>query len=80
MPVNGHDSAFDDNVRALSQIRNRVLIVQSDLFDIRFPAHRAIHRARVDVAVTKRSGKRARDGALPRAGWAINGDDESGHS
>ena len=56
--VDGDDSAFDDEIRGTREIGDRRFVVQRDAVVMRLPSDRAIHRAGVDVAITKRLRQR----------------------
>jgi hypothetical protein len=77
MPVDRCSAALDDDIRSLREGGKGRLVVERNMVVQRLPSDGAVHRARIDVAVVERLRERPGDCSFPRAGRAVNGDDQA---
>jgi len=80
VPIDRDEAALDDELRALGQRRYGSLIVERDVLLQRLPAHRAIHRAGVDVLEPENVGNGAGYGAFAGPGRAVYRYDDRFHA
>ena len=60
------------------QLPERTAVLERHSVPPREPGERAVHRTRVQVPEAETLGERGRDGALPRPGRSVDGDDHAG--